>query len=224
MKPHKWTIIVTAPLALISFIICIALHYSRHCEEAEFWVNVCLAVFGSSLLTLFTAISNYYDERKRTFVRFETEIIQMLRFIERYDRNWGLEDKVKFLISYIELNKNLFWYEYDNMDFFSRTLQNDICQNICCPMEDFNKFLHGNEKRFRIFLDESTCKNPEIKRIMYELERKLFNIKKDVRDNSNSSHTLMESTSSKFVLEMSKQINRLRKKVFFRKSEANAND
>lgn len=52
MRPYKKLTIVCAIISLFSLALCLVLHYWVACEEAEFWINVCLALFGSAILTM----------------------------------------------------------------------------------------------------------------------------------------------------------------------------
>ncbi len=65
MKPYKRLTIICSSISLFSFIACLCLHYLIVCDDTDFWVNVCLAIFGSSLLTVHEILQElngkYYD-------------------------------------------------------------------------------------------------------------------------------------------------------------------
>ena len=75
MSIYKKNFIITAVLSIISLIIGIILNY---CFDEEFWCNVCLGIFGSSILTSTSSIAGYSVEKKNALEGFYSESIKML--------------------------------------------------------------------------------------------------------------------------------------------------
>ena len=50
MKSYKWITIISAIMAVLSFVLAVCLQYISQSDVA-FWINVCLGIFGSSMLT-----------------------------------------------------------------------------------------------------------------------------------------------------------------------------
>ena len=70
MRPYKKLTIVCAIISLFSLALCLVLHYWMACEEAEFWINVCLALFGSAILTMLNSLVFYFHEKRTTLENF----------------------------------------------------------------------------------------------------------------------------------------------------------
>ena len=70
MKNHVISIKVTAWLTGISLIALLIIHSDCQGREADFWCNICLAVFGSGLLSFITSCIGYSTEKVRTLEAF----------------------------------------------------------------------------------------------------------------------------------------------------------
>ena len=105
MGIYKKTIKITGLITLISFLGCLVLHYMCVSKEAEFWCNITLGIFGSSLLTLISSIVGYRVERKRVFEKFFCYTNKILKQINQYQEHMTLEEKIDFLLKYIDTDK-----------------------------------------------------------------------------------------------------------------------
>lgn len=112
MKMYKYTIIIGAALTIVAFVISITLNYCF--IEVGYWINICLGIFGSGLLTLISSIVGYKVERRRAMERFWQNVHSFLKVIARYKRIQIFERKIQFIldifehdnINYIELGNN----------------------------------------------------------------------------------------------------------------------
>lgn len=59
MRAYKKMTIIATLIAIIALLVAIFLHYCCPCYETEFWINVCLGLFGSAALTVLTSVVSY---------------------------------------------------------------------------------------------------------------------------------------------------------------------
>lgn len=77
MKIFKWAIIVSFIICIPSFIISLVLNT----PENSYYSNVCVSIFGSSLLVLATSTSGYFIEKKRDLEAFFHEAQEIINKI-----------------------------------------------------------------------------------------------------------------------------------------------
>lgn len=70
MRAYKRLTVICGIMSLFSLIICLLLHYFVPCDESGFWINICLAVFGSALLSALTSLVTYFHEKRSTLEGF----------------------------------------------------------------------------------------------------------------------------------------------------------
>ncbi len=93
MRVYRNSIYMTVTLSIISFAICLLLHYEYSSNEAEFWCNVTLGVFSGALLTLITSIIGYRVERRKVLENFSYYTKRILNQLNKYQNNMSLEKK-----------------------------------------------------------------------------------------------------------------------------------
>jgi len=194
MKNYVIATRVTAILSLISFSIAVIIQYfCCGVAEAEFWCNVCLGVFGSSLLTFITSIIGYFADKRKAMESFLYSTYSLLHIIKQYDINWSLENKIDFYLNYLDIDKSIwdsqfgaiyFMFDYKDKNF------KYIFNNIYKPVLDFNQAISEHEYHFRWHKSGSSSNTAVMKIFISELEN-LF-IK---RENSEYSRDSGEKTS-----------------------------
>lgn len=105
MSIYKKTIGLTGLITILSFVVCLVLHYLFMSEEAEFWCNVVLGIFSGALLTLLSSVIGYRVERKRVLENFFYYTNKILKQINQYQMNMTLEEKINFLLEYADSDK-----------------------------------------------------------------------------------------------------------------------
>lgn len=70
MRVYKKLTYVTLIVAIVAFAIALLLHYSTPCADSDFWVNVCLGIFGSAILTAMTSLVSYLYEKRNVMEGF----------------------------------------------------------------------------------------------------------------------------------------------------------
>ncbi len=114
MSIYKKSFIITAVLSIISLIIGIILNY---CFDEEFWCNVCLGIFGSSILTSISSIVGYSVEKKNSLEGFYSESRKMLKFINTYQADLALADKIDFFLDMANYDVSTWDLYFTKMDF-----------------------------------------------------------------------------------------------------------
>ena len=179
MKVYKKLTYVSAGITVVSAIICIWLHYTYIGREAEFWINVNLALFGSATLTLLTSLLTYYHERRKTLENFQYHTDQILARINIYQESMMLEEKIKFFLDYHDIDKIMWDSDYGNMDFFFECINHNrryIYQNIYMPIIEFGKAVNNHVWHFRGYLNGNGKNECVMQQFVTELEE--FIIKK----------------------------------------------
>lgn len=114
MSIYKKSFIIIAVLSIISLIIGIILNY---CFDEEFWCNVCLGIFGSSILTSISSIVGYSVEKKNSLEGFYSESRKMLKFINTYQADLALADKIDFFLDMANYDVSTWDLYFTKMDF-----------------------------------------------------------------------------------------------------------
>ena len=99
MTVYKRSVIVTASISIVSLIIVIIINYVG---IETFWSDVCLGLFGSSILTMITSIIGYFVERKNCMEGFYTETLKFAGRLKRYYYITELEEKIDFFLNMMD--------------------------------------------------------------------------------------------------------------------------
>lgn len=127
-------------------------------KEAEFWCNITLGIFGSSLLTLISSVVGYRVERKRVFEKFFCYTNKILKQINQYQEHMTLEEKIDFLLKYIDTDKIELDSCLGDIDllFDLRKKKFEYIYNmIYKPLRDLERAIRKHEWHFRWHKDGS---------------------------------------------------------------------
>ena len=105
MRAYKKMTIISALIAILAFLGAVYMHYYFPCDETEFWINVCLGLFGSAALTVLTSVVSYWHERIKTLENFLYHTRQLLSAANKYQEHMTLEQKIQFFLEYSEFDK-----------------------------------------------------------------------------------------------------------------------
>lgn len=159
MKLYKRFIII---FGFITFLFCVSifcLHYLCHDNtETQFYINICLAIFGSALLTTLSAWLSYCYERKKTLVSFWNNTWQIVHFLNKYQKNMNLEKKVCFFLDYYDFSKDLWANDYGDIDFiFDKIYKNKVYiqNNLYLPVLNFGHDVQACVAHFRWYLENT---------------------------------------------------------------------
>lgn len=173
MRPYKNLTIICGTLSILSFLGCLVLHYWFDCAEADFWVNVCLAIFGSALLSALAALVPYFHEKRTTLEGFMYQCRQILHTLNKYQITMPLEEKMKFFLDYHDLDKSAWDAAFGNMDFFFERITGHrkyIFQKIYTPIVQFNEAVNQHVWHFRWYFDGSGKNAPVMEMFVGQLE------------------------------------------------------
>lgn len=186
MKNYVISTRITATLTCLSFVVALILHYWVHGEEAEFWCNVCLAAFGSGLLTFITSCIGYAVEKRHTLEGFSYSTRFILRVLSKYDLNWDLEKKIDFFLDYADIDESTWDVQLGAIYFMfdpGKKKFKYIYRKIYKPILDLNWKIAAHEFHFKWHKDGSGKNNAVMTTFVAEIE-KLFMEKRT------SKHTL----------------------------------
>lgn len=216
MRPYKRLTIICGIISLLSLAICLFLHYFAFCDESNFWINICLAVFGSALLSTLTSLVTYFHEKRSTLEGFMYHCKNLLHALNKYQDSMSLEDKMKFYLDYYDLDKSVWDADYGNMDFFAEKITGNreyIYEKIYLPLLSFNQAVSNHVWHFRWYFDGSGKNKPVMETFVEQLEQHLlYRDEKSIPtdyDEAGKPITFCEVTSleSKLVHEISTELN-----------------
>ena len=173
MRNYAISARITAILTLVSFAAAMILHYATNGEETEFWCNVCLAVFGSGLLTFITSWIGYFIEKSKTLENFSYSTRFLLHIINKYDLNWDLEKKIDFFLDYKDIDKSLWDSNLGAIYFLfdpSRKNFMYIYKKIYRPIVDLNLKVSDHEFHFIWYKDGSGKNDVVMQKFVKEIE------------------------------------------------------
>lgn len=159
MKLYKQFILTFGFIAILFCAIVFYLHYIC-CDntETQFYINICLAIFGSALLTTLSAWLSYCHERKKTLINFYNHTLQIIRFLNNYKENMTLKEKVCFFLDYYDFNKDLWANDYGDIDFLLDKIYKHkvyIQNKIFLPIIDFGDDVQDCVAHFRWYLGDA---------------------------------------------------------------------
>lgn len=164
MSIYKKTIGLTGLITILSFVVCLVLHYLFMSEEAVFWCNVVLGIFSGALLTLLSSVIGYRVERKRVLENFFYYTNKILKQINQYQMNMTLEEKINFLLEYADSDK----IEWDSclgeIDFlfdFGKKNFKYIYNSIYKPLWELQVAIQKHYWHFKWYKD-GTGKNDKV--------------------------------------------------------------
>jgi hypothetical protein len=177
MRPYKRLTWICGIISFLSLVICLFLHYVATSEETAFWINVCLAVFGSALLSALTSLITYFHEKRSTLESFMYQCKNLLHALNKYQDSMSLEEKMKFYLDYYDIDKSAWDANYGNMDFFTEKITGNrkyIYEKIYLPILRFNQAVNNHVWHFRWYFDGSGKNTPVMEMFVEQLEQHLL--------------------------------------------------
>lgn len=177
MRPYKQLTIICFFLSLASLVSCLFLHYCCNCGEADFWGNICLAVFGSALLTALSSMVSYLHERRNALEVFSYQCKHLLHFLNKYQASMSLEEKMHFFLDYHDMDKSGWDFGFGSLDFFFERCSGNrkyIYEKIYLPLSRFNQAVNGHVWHFRWYFDGSGKNSSVMEMFVEQLENHLL--------------------------------------------------
>lgn len=173
MRSYAKSVRTTAIITVVAFVITVSIHYCFDGNEANFWCNVSLAIFGSGLLTCISSYIGYASEKRRVLEGFGYATRSLLHVINKYDKDWDVERKIDFYLEYEDVDKS-YWDQQLGEIYFLFDSGNDsfnyIYQKIYKPLLDFNQAVSKHQFHFRYHKDGSGKNDAVMKKFVEELE------------------------------------------------------
>lgn len=214
---YKKITIITGILTFISFIFGIRLYYCfPGNSDMNFFVNVCLAIFGSSMLSMFTAWITYFSEKRKTMEGFAYCTRRILKVLSHYDESMTLDEKIKFFIAYYDESMDEWDANFGNMDFFFEFYHHNrkyVYDEIYSPITAFNKMVGRHVWHFRFYLNSSVRNDAVMDDFVKELEDVLIVKTTSIlpnelaEDGTNEKYTRMISVEPKLVRDIKEELN-----------------
>ncbi len=173
MRNYVISVKATTVVTALSFIAALITHYVFHGNEAEFWCNVWLAVFGSGFLAAITSYIGYSYEKRRTMENFNYSTRGLLRILNKYDLKWDNEKKIDFFLDYLDVDKTLWDGQLGEICFLcdpKRQKFEYVYEKIYLPILSFNQKIAGHEFHFRWHKDGSGKNDAVMQEFIGELE------------------------------------------------------
>lgn len=177
MRVYRKLVIINAAISFVFFVVALLLNYLICSDNVTFWIDICNAIFGGTILTVLTSVVSYYFERRKTLEGFLYQTRQILSFLSKYQNDMTLEEKLKFFIDYSELDKITWDTYYGDFDFFFEPLNKKrqyIYNKIYKPILDFNKAVTNHVWKFRSYFDGAEGKEKVMLIFVDELQNYLL--------------------------------------------------
>ena len=179
MKSYRDATYATSIITVITALMTICLHYWGKGNEAAFWGNVALTMFGGAVITLITSVIGYRRERTIALEKFSSFSQKIIGKIKKYDSDWEVEEKIRFFDDLATVDLWDYGACYANIWFFEswRKKRDDIHKKIYWPIHSFceaaqktcNKIhdkdendimasIYDLEEKFCIYVTDSTAK------------------------------------------------------------------
>ncbi len=181
MKVYKKLTIISAVITIITLAIAVVLHYVFPSNDTDFWINICLGIFGGSILSTLSSIVSYNYEKIKTLESFRYHTQQIIYFLQKYQSDMSFDQKVKFFLDYNDFDKITWDSDYGNISFFFEFITKNrkyIYNNIYKPILDFNNAVATRVWFFRQYIDY----NGENKSVMPEFVDELQVYLLDIED------------------------------------------
>lgn len=210
MRYYAKAFLITTVITIISFIFTLVIHYDSDGKESDFWSNVCLSIFGSSLLTAISSLIGYRREKVKTLESFNYSTRAIISFLNKYDINWDDERKIDFFLDYDNIDKSLWDSQLGEIYFFvDRERENFlyVYNQIYKPILDLNHKISEHEFHFRWHKDGSGHNKVVMHKFIAEIEPLFIEKQTIVLDNTDGSNTSMTSTMNKLVSTLLDELN-----------------
>lgn len=183
MRLNKKLTVILAVITIVSFASAMLLEYSPIRDEVEFWVNVLLGIFSGAFLTVITSIISYQNDKRKTLENFYCHTKQLLSFLDKYQENMSIEQKLHFYLDYFDFDQDAWNSDFGEIDFFfdfDNRNKAYIYDSIYKPLLDFNDAIANHVWHFRWYLDGTGKNETVIKLFLDELQ--LYLLEKGVKE------------------------------------------
>ncbi|MDU8689943.1 hypothetical protein RX411_01365 [Faecalibacterium prausnitzii] len=177
MRVNRKLIIISTIITVLSFISAFWLNFYCVSSSKDFWVNVLIGILGGAALTIVTSTVSYNHERQICLEKFSYDTRQLLSFLNKYQENMTVDQKIQFYLEYADLDKTSWDMDYGSFDFVFEKIcgsRKYIYYSIYKPILDFNVAVSNHVWQFRWYLDGSGKNERVINDFLNELQNYLI--------------------------------------------------
>ena len=204
MRIYKRSVIITGIISIVSLSFAIILNYV---VNEEFWCNVCLGLFGSSLLTLITSIIGYFAEKRNCMDGFYIETKKFLNKFNRYQIDLKLEDKIAFFLEMADYDKTDWDMDFGKMDFFNNKQREYIYYNIYTPLIEARKIIADHAVQFRMHTNKTGKNEPTMFALVENIEKCFLSQKKYHLPMEDNNKIIATEVHNRIVEDILKELN-----------------
>lgn len=172
MRQYKCMIILFTAFSIITFILGLIISHLNF-SNSEFCTNTILGLFSGSFCALLTALVSYFYEKRKTLESFYEHTLYISNYINKYQANNSIDDKVKFFLNFLNLDFHSLNNDYGNIDFLFEIKTHNRCyiyQEIYEPIILFKDKVARYEFDFMYFMNSSEKNYLIIEKNLAELE------------------------------------------------------
>ncbi len=218
MTIYKKSFIITASFSVISIVIAIILNYG---VGEEFWCNVCLGIFGSSLLTAVTSIVGYFVERRSVTEGFYTETLKLLKQLNKYRHDLTLDDKIDFYLLLSDYDITIWNMYIGKMDFFNNSQRKYVYETIYNPLSEVKKMASFHAWHFRMYKNGIGRNEAVMQTFVNEIEPYILEITKHKVPTKDNKEFMATSIENKIVGEILAELDGQYYVMMYGKKKAN---
>lgn len=138
MKVYKITTYLMCVISMISLMLGIYLNFLNKYGQYDFYTNVFLGIFSSSLITLIASIVGYFVERQKNMEFFWKSIYGFINYLLNYECYSTNNEKLDYLQNYHKSYQKNINKAYGNLSFFQRRKMSFIYNDLYKPVIDLN--------------------------------------------------------------------------------------
>ena len=217
MSLYKKSIIVTAILSIISLAMAIIFNYVIN---EQFWCNVCLGVFGSSVLTLITSKIGYSVERRSCLEAFYEDTLKVLNRINRYQHDLALEEKIDFFLAMMDYDKSSWNTTIGKLDFFDNKQREYIYQSIYNPLKELDKVISEHAWHFRMYKNGTGRNEAVMQTFIEEIEHYVLDKKEYHHPGEDNEDFTTRTITNRIVDEILEELNGRYYEIMYGKKKA----
>lgn len=204
MSVYKKSVICTGILTVFSISLAMILNYALN---QDFWCNVCLGIFGSSLLSCITVVIGYFAEKRIVLEGFGAETHKLLYEFNKYQREMPLDDKIECFLNIIDYDTMTWGMYLGKIDFFDNRQRKYIYNEIYYPLLNVRKVITEHMWNFRMHKNGKVRNEAVMKTYVEEIELYILRIEKHHYRMENEQDYVTTSVSNRIVEDVLAELN-----------------
>lgn len=212
MRFYKRMTYVSAIVLFISFVTA----FTCEIVGKHFFIeNVCLAIFGGTVLSLITSILGYYNEKRQCMEAFFAETLRYLNKLNKYQYDLNIEQKIRFFLNLSEYNLINWDLQYGRIDFWNNNYRAYIFYKIYTPINELNKEIKRHEWHFRMYVNGTGRNEKMMEVFLMDLDAQILDIKLDLRNDESVPSTSVEYVHNAFYETLTEELMGQYRKIMY---------